>query len=232
MNEAEVHALVASHADERARAHHRELFPDSPLTALGVPLTKLRKVAREVGRDRALAQTLWHSDVYELRLLALLIDDPKAITVEQAEAQVEHVTDGQLAHVFASCDATLAKSPVAVEVAERWTHADDALRRRCGHTLVYELSKSRKKSAPDDAWFAERIAHIDATWSTEDIDGRMAMATALMGMGKRSAALWPEALRVAEDIGPVDFDPTGGCAPLDVVKHIDHPRVREKLGVG
>ena len=59
----------------------------------------------------------------------------------------------------------------------------------------------------------------------------MAMATALMGMGKRSAALWPDALRIARDIGPIDFDPTGCCDPMDVSKHIDHPRVREKLGV-
>lgn len=231
MNASEVLDLVSSHADERARTHFENRYPDSALRSVGVNLSTLRKLAKKVGRDRALAQELWGSDVYELRMLALMIDDPKAITMEQAEAQVEQLQGGQLAHVFASCDATLAKSPLAPELAETWTVSADDTRRRCGHTLVYELSKSKKKSAPSDDWFAARIAHIDATWKDQDVDGRMAMATALMGMGKRSAALWPDALRIARDIGPIDFDPTGSCDPMDVSKHIDHPRVREKLGV-
>jgi 3-methyladenine DNA glycosylase AlkD len=231
MNVEEVERLVASNADERAKANYDKLYPDSSMRSLGVGLTQLRKLAKAVGRDRQLAAELWASDVYELRMIALMIDDPKQITVEQAEEQVEQLAGGQLAHVFASCDATLAKSPIAVELAERWTTSDDPIRRQCGHTLVYELSKSKKKSAPDDDWFAARLAHIDATWASEDTDGKMAVATALMGMGKRSAALWGDALRIARDIGPIDFDPTGSCDPMDVTKHIDHPRVREKLGV-
>ena len=97
--------------------------------------------------------------------------------------------------------------------------------------LVYELSKSKKKSAPSDAWFANHIARIDATWRDEITCVRMSMGLALMGMGKRSAALWTDALRVARDIGPIDFDPTGACDPMDFAKHLDNPRVRTKLGV-
>lgn len=232
MTESDVLALLEPLGSQRARDNWRALYPDSPLTSVGVGLTQLRKVAKKVGRDAELAAKLWASDVYELRMIGLMIDDPKTITVQQAERQVEQLEGGQFAHVFASCDATLAKSGVAVELAEAWTVHDDAIRRQCGYTLVYELSKSKKKSAPDDAWFAHHIARIDETWSAEDTDGRMAMATALMGMGKRSAALWPEALRVARDIGPIDFDPTGKCDPMDVSKHIDNERVRSKLGVG
>jgi 3-methyladenine DNA glycosylase AlkD len=232
MKPAEVVALLESHRDERGVAHWEERYGDSDLRSVGVGLTRLRALAKQVGRDAALAAELWRSPLYEARVMSLLIDDPKAMTSEQAERQVEELGVGQLAHVFASCDATLARSPVAVELAARWCTHDDPMRRRCGHTLVYELSKSKKRSAPDDGWFADRLAHVDATWAEEDTDVRMAMATALMGMGKRSAALWPDALRVARDIGPIDFDPSGACDPMDVVKHIDHPRVREKLGIG
>ena len=153
MTPADVLALVEAEADPRAKANFERLYPDSPSRSVGVALTKLRKLAKKVGRDRALAAELWASDVYELRMLGLMIDDPKAITEAQAEAQVEQLDGGQLGHVFASCDATLAKAPIAVGLAARWTVADDPVRRRCGHTLVYELAKSTKKSAPDDAWF-------------------------------------------------------------------------------
>jgi len=231
VNEAQVIALLEPEGDERGVANWNKRFPESELRCLGVGLSKLRKLAKKIGRDAPLAATLWKSQVYEARVMALLIDDPKTLTLEQAERQVEQLGEGQLAHVFASCDATLAKSPLAEELAGRWCGSEQAIRRACGHTLVYELSKSKKKSAPSEEWFAARIAHIDATWRDEGTDARMAMATALMGMGKRSAALWPDALRVAHDMGPIDFDPTGSCDPMDVTKHIDHPRVREKLGI-
>jgi len=77
MNTADVLQLVSDHADERALAHHRRRHPDATLRPLGVGLTTLRKLAKQVGRDRALAAELWDSDVYELRVLALLIDEPR-----------------------------------------------------------------------------------------------------------------------------------------------------------
>ena len=217
--------------DERGVRHWHHRYPDSELRTYGAGLTKLRKLAKTLGRDRALAAQLWTSDLYEARVLSLLLDTPKTVTVAQAEQQVEQLGEGQLKHVFSSCDATLAKSPVAVELAERWCPHEDTVRKECGYGLVYELSKSKKKSAPSDAWFANHIARIDATWRDEITCVRMSMGLALMGMGKRSAALWTDALRVARDIGPIDFDPTGACDPMDFAKHLDNPRVRTKLGV-
>ena len=41
-------------------------------------------------------------------------------------------------------------------------NSEDAMRRRCGFGLLYEVSKSKKKNAPDDAFFLERIEHIRA----------------------------------------------------------------------
>ena len=231
MNEAEVLALVEPLGTERGATNWRKLNPDSPLKAVGVGLTQLRKVAKKVGRDADLADRLWNSDVYELKVVGLLIDDPKQITRDKAEQQVEQLQDGQLRHVFASCDATLARSSLAPELADDWTASEDPVRRGCGYTLVYELSKSKKKSAPGDDWYRPHLARMDATWREEGVDVRMAMATALMGIGKRSAGLWGEALRIATDIGPIDFDPTGACDPMDVTKHIDNERVRAKLGV-
>src|SRR5690606_40088726 len=65
-------------------------------------LTKLRRLAKEIGRDRDLALELWETDVYDARVIALLIDDPRRITRQQAEKQVEELGGGSLAHVFAS----------------------------------------------------------------------------------------------------------------------------------
>ena len=45
-------------------------------------------------------------------------------------------------------DATLAKTPFAVELMEQWVVSTDPMRKRCGHGLLYEISKWKKKSAP------------------------------------------------------------------------------------
>ncbi len=60
---------------------------------------------------------------------------------------------------------------------------------------------------------------------------QLAMGATRMGMGKRSAALWPETVRGGLDIGSIDFDPDGGCDPMSFLKPIDTPPVREKLGM-
>lgn len=232
MTPAAVHALLESEADPRGIAHWEKRYADSPLRSVGIGLTKLRKMAKKLGRNRTLALALWESDLYEARVLALLLDDPKQITREQAEQQVEQLDGGQLAHVFASCDATLAKTKWAAELAEDWMMSDDARRRECGYSLLYEVSKSKKKSAPDEAWFADWIERIEHTQADEPVDVRMSMASALMGIGKRSATLHGPALAAARAIGPIDWDPTGACDPFDVVKHLDNERLRKKFGLG
>ena len=172
---------------------------------------------------------LWESDWYEEKVLALLIDEPKKITREQAEAQVENLNGGYLAHVFSSCDATLGKTPFAIELADEWIDSDDETRQRCGYGLLYETSKSKKKSAPDNAYFIEHINGINKRCKTVSQDVLMSMATALMGMGWRNKILHAKALPVAKKIGPIHFDPK--CDPFDVEKNLNSETVLNRLGI-
>ncbi|KFN49789.1 DNA alkylation repair protein [Arenimonas composti] len=226
-------ARLEAERDERGVAYWQRLGERTGgLRSHGIGLTRLRAIAKEIGRDRALAQALWQSDLHEARVIALLVDDPKQVTIEQAERQVDELAGGQLAHVFASCDATLAKTPFVVELADRWVRSDDPVRRECGHGLLYEISKLPAKKAPDEAWFLDHVARIGAAIGGEPEGVRLAMATALMGIGKRSKALNAAALEIAKAAGPIEFTSVSGdCEPFDVVKHLDSPRLREKLGI-
>ncbi|MEM7396759.1 MAG: DNA alkylation repair protein, partial [Verrucomicrobiota bacterium] len=131
MNKTDVMALLKEHQNERGIAHWKKLFAEkSDLKSYGLGLTQLRKLAKQIGRDHKLALTLWKSNYYDAKVIALLIDDPKAITEEQAEEQVEQLEGGYLAHVFATCDATLAKTPFVQPLAEKWMASKDPVRRR------------------------------------------------------------------------------------------------------
>src|SRR6266480_2462820 len=51
-------------------------FGIRPTQALGVSIPTLRKMAKEIGRNHALALALWDSGIHEARILASMIDEP------------------------------------------------------------------------------------------------------------------------------------------------------------
>lgn len=231
MTVTDVLALLEAERDERGIANWEKLGPGTGgMRSYGVGLTRLRKVAKRIGRDRELARALWQTDVYDARVIALLIDDPARITREQAEKQVEDLSGGMLAHVFASCDATLAKASFVVELADAWVRSDDPVRRGCGYGLLYETSKFSGRKAPSEEFFLAHVELIAETIDSESEKVRLSMATALMGIGKRSVALNDAALKVARSVGPIEFTSASGkCEPFDVAKHLTTDRLKEKL---
>ena len=231
MTKTQVLALLKENQNERGIAHwNKRKEPSGGLKSFGIGLTQLRKLAKSIGRDHELARQLWKSDVYDAKIIGLLIDDPKQVTREQAEEQVEGLQAGMLSHVFASCDATLAKTPFAFELARDWMESKDPVRRRCGFSLLYDLSKKNVK-AMDDAYLLGRIDHIREAIHDEEMWVREAMNTALMGIGKRNKKLNQAAIRAAKAIGPVDIDygDDNSCEPVDVLKHLTSDNLKKKL---
>jgi 3-methyladenine DNA glycosylase AlkD len=229
---ADVLAHLKAEQDPRGIANWKQsASSETGLQSYGIGLTRLRAYAKTIGKDPALAKQLWKTKVYEAKVLALLVDDPKSMTIEQAETQVEELAGGYLSHVFSSCDAPLAKTTFAVELLDKWIRSKDPIRRCCGYGLLYEVSKSKKQSAPDEATFLSYVDHIDKQHAKESTDVLMSMAGALMGIGKRTKQLNKAALRVAKKIGPIDFDSRGQCDPFDVAKHLTSDYLKKKLGL-
>jgi 3-methyladenine DNA glycosylase AlkD len=102
MNKTQVMDLLKSNTNDRGVENWNKLDISKNLKSFGVGLTVLRKLAKKIGRDHALAAQLWKSKNYDAKIIALLIDDPKKITREQAEKQVDELEGGYLAHVFSS----------------------------------------------------------------------------------------------------------------------------------
>lgn len=231
MTKAHVLKLVKEQRNERGIVHWESRFAGKTgLSSFGLGLTQQRKIAKQIGRDAKLAAELWQSDVYDLKVIGLLIDDPKAITREQAERQVEQLGGGYLAHVFSSCDATLAKSPIAFPLAKDWMDSEHPVRRRCAYGLLYELSKKNPKGMDDD-FLGNVIDRIQSSIHDEDMWVRESMGAALMGIGKRNVSLNKKAIKAARAIGPLDIDygDDNSCEPLDVLKHLTSDYLKKKF---
>ena len=232
MKKSEVITLLKENQNERGLKHWATFKNTGGLKSFGIGLTQLRKLAKQVGRNRELAIELWETDNYDAKTIALLIDDPKKITREQAEKQVEELAAGMLIHVFSSCDATLAKSPLALELAVEWLATNHDSKRRCGYGLLYELSKNKRNKALTDDFFLSCINDInDRIFDMNETPTmRGSMAGALMGIGKRNKILNLRAIEVATAVGPVDFNEDDSkCEPLDILKHLTSDYIKKKF---
>ena len=165
-------------------------------TALGVTVTELRTLAKEIGRDRALAGALWASGVHEARILASLVDDPALVD----DAQFEH-----WAADFASwdlcdqvCQNLFRYAPPAWQKAAAWTARPELFVKRAGFTLTAGLAVADKRA--DDERFLPLLAAIAAGADDDRPLVRKGASWALRAVGKRSAGLHAPAVRTAEGL--------------------------------
>ena len=233
MTKTEVLALLEANRDARGEAHWATMGERTAgLASYGIGLTRHRAIAKKIGRDRDLALELWNEPSHDAKVIGLLIDDPKRLTRDQVERQVDGVRAGMLGHVLSSCDATLAKSPLAFELARDWMASKDPVRRSCGYGLVYELAKDQKDKRLTDEFFLACVEKIGKTIAKEENGVRVGMGGALIGIGKRNKKLNAAAVKAAKAIGPIHFsNGDRKCEPMDVLKHLTSDFLRHKLGL-
>lgn len=233
MTKTEVLDLLKKNRDARGETNWKAMGARTGgLTSFGIGLTRLRALAKQVGRDHDLALKLWNERNHDAKIIGLLIDDPTQLTRDQIETQVDGAGPGMLSHVLSSCDATLPKSAIAFEIAKDWMASKDPVRRSCGYGLVYELAKNTKDKRLTDEFFLGCIETIGTTIAKEENSVRVGMGGALMSIGKRNKKLNAAAIKLAKAIGPIHFsDGDKKCEPMDVLKHLTSDYLRKKLGV-
>ena len=164
--------------------------------AFGVSVYELRRMAKVLGTDHALALALWDTGNHEARLLASMVDDPAAVT----EAQME-----EWAAAFDSrdvCDQVTSnlfdKTPFAYDKVREWSAAEDEWVKRASFAMAAALAV-HDMAAPD-----ERFLAILELVRREAGDGRnfvkKAVNWALRNIGKRNAALHAAAMDTAAAI--------------------------------
>lgn len=160
----------------------------------GVSVADIQRLAKELGRDHALALALWKAGWYEARMLAAFVDDPARVTSAQMDRWAKGfdnwaICDTHCMHLFD-------RTPFAYAKAAAWTRREEEFVKRAGFALYASLAL-HDKPAPD-ARFAPALRAIER----EATDGRnfvrKAVNWALRGIGRRkSPALRRDARRLA-----------------------------------
>ena len=169
-------------------------FGINPRNTLGVSIPLLRRIAREHGRDHAVAALLWQSGIHEARILASMIDEPARLTGPQMDRWARGFDSWD---VCDQCCANLFEdSPLAWKKALAWSKSEREYVKRAGFTLMARLAVASQR-APDTA-FGRFFPRIERESSDDRPMVRKAVNWALRQIGKRDMALHHAALALAE----------------------------------
>ena len=175
-------------------------FGINPDNTLGVSIPAIRKMAKEIGKNHALAQEFWSSGIHEARILAGMVDDPGEVTVEQMERWAADFDSWDVCDQV--CSNLFDKTRFAYEKAHEWSGREEEFVRRAGFVLMATLSVHDKKAG--DEKILEFLPLIKNGALDERNFVKKAVNWALRQIGKRNMDLNKAAILTANDIQKID----------------------------
>ncbi len=192
--------------------------------AYGVSVYKLRKVAKEIGKDHSFAGELWNSGVHEARILATLVDEPGKVTETQMEKWVNDFDSWDVCDLC--CGNLFDKTKFAYKKAFAWSKRKEEFVKRSGFVLMAALAV-HDKDAPDSK--LEKFFAIIKRESTDERNFvRKAVNWALRQIGKRNQALNRKAIRIAEEIKNTDSKAARWIAS-DALRELKNEKIQKRF---
>jgi 3-methyladenine DNA glycosylase AlkD len=153
--------------------------------AYGVSVAKLRVLAKQVGRDHAVALELWKTGWYEARMLCGFIDEPARVTPAQMDRWCRDfdnwaVCDHLCFHLFD-------RTPHAFAKIAQWAPREEEFVRRAAFALLASVAL-HDKSAGDER-FLESLSFIERAATDDRNFVKKGVSWALRSVGRRNAKL-------------------------------------------
>lgn len=212
---------LESQGTEQARKIYRK--HSGGLNTFGTSFAEIRKLAKQIKKDHALALELWGTGIFDAQVVATMIADPKLITPELAEAWVQEMTGHPLTDELVNN--LLGKTPFAPAKALAWIDSPAEFVGRAGWHLVGVLAKA----APPELDYAPLLAKIEREIHGAPNRKREAMNNALIAIGIYRPELTESAIAAAGRIGTVDIDHGDTCCKTpQAAEYIQKALTRKK----
>jgi 3-methyladenine DNA glycosylase AlkD len=196
----------------------------NPERNLGVSVSTLRKVAKEIGKDHELAQQLWSTGIRDARMVAALIDEPKLVSEVQMESWVKDFNSWDICDHC--CGHLFDKTEFAHQKASEWSNRKEEFVKRAGFALMAWLAVHDKKAENES--FLPFLSII----RNESIDSRnyvkKAINWALRNIGKRNLDLNKKAIKTAKEIQKIDSKSAKWIAS-DALRELTGNKVKKRL---
>ncbi len=147
----------------------------------GVPMAKLHHLAKQLGRDHALAQALWATGIYEARMLAIFVEEPHRVTPSQMDRWAR--ASDNWAVVDTLCFKLFDQTPHAWAKAHSWCAKPQEFVKRAGLALIASLALHTKGG--DETPFLRALDLIERASSDERNFVKKGASWALRAIGQR-----------------------------------------------
>jgi 3-methyladenine DNA glycosylase AlkD len=192
--------------------------------ALGVTMGQIQALAKQLGRNHALAQALWQSEWLEARMLAAYVDDPDEVTAAQMDRWCRGFDNWAVCDTV--CFALFDRTPHAWGKVTQWAARKDEYQRRAAFALLWGLTVHDKTSG--DQPFLKALGLIERAATDERLYVKKGVNMALRATGKRSAALHTAALAVSQRLAASD-DETARWVGKDALRELNSASVLRRI---
>ena len=195
MTAPEILAILRSHANP-ANVAGMARYGICAEGTLGVTIPIVRGLAREAGKDHALALALWKSGVHEARILASMVDERDRVTPAQMDRWARDLDSWDVCDQV--CHNLFRYTPHAWVKAVEWSRAEGEFVKRAGFSLMAGLAV--KDKAATDHQFETLLPLIVRAAADDRNMVKKAVNWALRQIGKRNPRLRQRAIAAAREI--------------------------------
>ncbi|MBI5807540.1 MAG: DNA alkylation repair protein [Ignavibacteriales bacterium] len=208
-------------------SHNREgmkRFGINVEKAFGISVTKLRSIAKKIGKDHQLAIQLWNSEIHEARILASMVDDPNLVTKSQMNNWVKDFNSWDLCDQV--CSNLFCKTSYAEDKIFEWSKSKKEFIRRAAFSLIACLAVRDKKRRDEEfSIFFDLIKK----YSTDERNFvKKSVNWSLRQIGKRSLFLNTKSINLAKEILMLNSNSAKWIAK-DAIRELTNPNTIKRI---
>lgn len=192
--------------------------------ALGVTVNDVRAIAKEIGTDQKLAESLWKTGIHEARIMATVIADPAETDISLLDDWVQDIRSWDLCDQF--CNNLVVHTPYAGMKIVEWCTQDEAFVKRAGFSTLanYALKNPDVREKDIEGYFTLILSECGDSRNYV----RKAVSWALRSIGKRSLHYNRKAVKIAKIMKDEDLKPAKLTAS-EAIKELQKSDLLKKL---
>jgi len=164
--------------------------------SFGVPMAKMLKLSKELGRKHGLALALWKTGWYEARMLACMVDEPEKVTAAQMDEWCSEFDNWGICDTV--CFKLFDRVPHAYGKVKQWARSEEEFIKRGAFALLACLALHDKDA--DDGRFLEYLPLIENASDDERNFVKKGLLWAMRGIGGRGPELKAEVISLAHKL--------------------------------
>lgn len=221
---AEALAWLERKGSKRVKEEARTRYGIDAPKSFGVPVGMIQKLAKELGKDHALAAALWATGWYEARLLCAYVDEPEKVTSAQMDRWARDFDNWGIVDTI--CFVLFDRTAARWSKVEPWCRHKDEFVRRAGFVMLACLG-AHDRTAPDSG-FLKGLKLIERGATDERNFVKKGISWAIRIIGGRNVALNRATWETCERLAASD-DPTARSIGKLGLRDLNSPALKARL---